>query len=267
MTELKEQKGREIMKRHFLPVVGALALGSLIGLQPARAAAVTYLGSQTAEFSALPATIQPVITFGQTAVPLASGSGGITVDGVNFVGVLPDSFQTSVIWDKNNVKDWGTQAVLQGPAYYSQEDRFLKITLPSPSTVFAMNLMSMTWQLPYRSGANFTIKAGDGSEVIPTIATQYWAKTADDSSPAPLTPTWIGFVLDTPVTTLEIRNSEGFILLDNFQYGELSGVANPAGDPPPPPPEEVPEASTMLLIGTGLLALRYFNKRNPLRPA
>lgn len=61
--------------------------------------------------------------------------------------------------------------------------------------------------------------------------------------PAHTSSTWVGFTSDTPFTSLEIQvsNAGARAALDNFEFG------NAAAD--------TPEVATILMIGTGLLAL------------
>ena len=101
-----------------------------------------------------------------------------------------------------------------------------------------------------------TLSTGD---VLSPISTAAW-NSSSSASPAgntpPIAPTWLGVRSDTPITYIDLRSTDGSMVIDNFAFGSTA-----------PPGGETAECATMLLIGTGLAALRILRKFIGSRPA
>ncbi len=178
---------------------------------------------------------------------------------VQFVGFQSSStYSTSVAWYPGSEKDWGTNAVLQSGYWNNDVNHRMHIVLPGTgATAISVNLMS--WVLTgsnYISGATFTIKTSAG-DLLQSIPTAQWTSTAGDHSPAghipPVQPTWFGVRSDTPITWIDLRSDSGEMVIDNFSYGTAAA---------PPDGGDTPEATTLLLIGTGLAGMRLLRKLN-----
>jgi hypothetical protein len=179
---------------------------------------------------------------------------GFTIGGVQFGAIPVAGFENYIQWKPSTQYDWGTNAVLQTSGGANSH---LHIALPGGgATAIGLNLMSFTsdGMGAFHSGATYTINLSTGNAITP-VATAFW-NTAMASSPnaAGVKPTWWGITSDAPITYLDLYSSEGAIVIDNFQFGTASNT------PGPEPPPDVPEASTMILIGTGLVSLRFLNK-------
>lgn len=218
------------LTRHFLTVV----IGIIFALTPAYSATINWY-NDSAVFNPLAQgmtmlTFNSLVAAGQ-AVNDYTGS-GFTVGGVQFASLPSAPWQTVVDWYPGTAYDWsgGQYAVLLSPGNLT-----LHIVLPSSGyTAIAMNLATYG-----PAGGTLTVTANSGTTTIPT------------SSTPPMT--FLGVTSDTPITSLDITSSGPAILLQNFQFG----TAQIAGGGPDP---EVPSAATMILIGTGLLALPLLRK-------
>ena len=174
---------------------------------------------------------------------------------VEFIGIQSGvgNYFTSIACCANQ-RTWGTGAVLEGPGGTGQH---VHVVLPgSGVSSIGMNLMTWVWDSlnTYHSGGSYTITLSTG-DVIGPIATSYWA-TAMGVSPqaAGVQPSFWGITSDTPVTWIDIASSDGTVVVDNFDFG----TANPIT--PPTDNGQAPEGATMVLIGTGLAALRLLGK-------
>jgi hypothetical protein len=125
------------------------------------------------------------------------------------------------------------------------------ITLPAGVTAFGLNLASIN---PY--GLSYNVVVNGVSATASTAGNNPTMST-------PGTPGFFGATFDSPITSIDIYpqnyvtgGSPTFALLDNFSFG--------TADAPDPPAAS--EAGTLLLIGSGLVALaggRRLRRRSP----
>jgi hypothetical protein len=190
-------------------------------------AAVTALGDATFEGQA------PVN--GSTSY---NNSAGYTEAGVKFVG-YSGGYDLMIV-NPGSVNWWynfGSGASLStvGSTLYPVS---IVATLPANMTAVALNVM-----VAGNAGLPVVVTASDGSSAtIPTTAGQA---------------SFFGAIYATPITSLTVASngtppSGTYVLLDNFRYGTADSDGLPGN---------APEIATMLLIGTGLLAMAAFRKR------
>ncbi|MGH9613254.1 MAG: PEP-CTERM sorting domain-containing protein [Bryobacteraceae bacterium] len=173
-----------------------------------------------------------------------STSAGLSIDGVQFVGVDGGGYQLTVD-DSGFVSpyfNWGTGATLVGPAYASANVApYIQVTLPAGVTSLGVNLMTVS-----PNATSFSVTLSDGTtQSVSTFArpTQaFFGATSD----APITSATF-----TLVGTIPSNTTQG--LLDNFMFGAVNTGGGQQG--------QVPETDTLLLIGTGLAGLAWMKKR------
>lgn len=252
-----------------------LALSIVTMLMPAYSATVTTY-TDGAIFSQM---TQNMSTIDSTAFnALVSGPGGwnlnMTSSGfllgdpgnlVQFLGIMNGStYYTNISWGQNNQKDWGptSHAILESSQNSTDPNWRLHIALPGAgATAIGLDLMTWLELFPwngtnYQAGGNFTITLSTG-DVINPIATTLW-NTSMGSSPriAGLNPAFFAFTSDTPITWIDLRSDSGAMATDYFTFGSVKTQSQVD----PGNPGDTPEVSTMLLIGTGLLAIRAAKK-------
>lgn len=159
-----------------------------------------------------------------------STAAGVTLSGVNFVGILPGDYY--LFAEKENPGSslyWGSGTVLMGPWYQNLSGRYIQINLPAHVTAFGLDLManSMTAQQVT------IVLPGVNSFLVNTQANP--------------TRTFWGFTSDTPISTIQI-SATASPLIDNVSFGTAA-------------PAQTPEIATFILIGTGLLGLRWLRRR------
>ena len=221
------------MSRKSLMLLLALAAS----LTTASAATVTTYNNKAAFDSAL-STLQ-MVDFDSLTTSLAdySTASGLTTSGVNFVGfnnpLIPTFFLSA--YRGSGSYNWGSQTVLWMPYYVSTS--YLQVTLPSPVT--AVGFDAMTAGTP---GGTFVITFTDDMNVAPIQVTT--STTVGNR-------TWIGFASDTPFSSFKVHTlgrgptgPQG--LIDNFEFGNTA---------------ETPEIATILMLGFGLIGLRFASRR------
>lgn len=144
---------------------------------------------------------------------------------------LPYATQTSYML--------GSGPILIGPYWQNEPSRYTQITLAAP--VYALG-MSLATAYPTAGSLTVTLSTGDVITPIPTLAT-----------PASQ---WFGVISSTPITWLDVQAISGQPLMDNFEFGAPLAAQ-----------QDTPEAATLLMIGTGLLALRFLKRSRGRRPA
>ncbi len=191
---------------------------------------------------------------------------GTTGNTVQFLGMTnANTYYTNISWGQNNQRDWGpmSHAIIESGQYNSDPNRGLLITLPGAGAT-AIGLDLMTWLetspyngTSYKSGDSVMITLSTG-EVLGPILTTAWVSSLTSSSPrsAGLNPTFFGVTSDIPITWIKINSTNSVVATDYFTFGNkvdsTTLAAAPTGD--------TPEVSTMLLLGTGLLAIRAAKK-------
>jgi hypothetical protein len=171
-----------------------------------------------------------VINFEGLASPGVPGNystaGGLTLGGVQFIGVTPPNNYYLYVQDPGTAAKygWGSGDVLEGPnsTWIPGNPGYIEATLPAGYTAVSAHVMTHT---PYAQQVIVSIPATGESFTISTSGLP--------------TPTFVGLISsDLPIQSVQFQASGSYILMDNFTYGQ-----------------ETPEAETLLLGGTGLLGL------------
>lgn len=189
-------------------------------------------GVQTTDFEGLTGTYA---SYG-TATGLVDGEAqflGITHQGTYWLYVVNGAAYAD--------HDYGTGAVLKGPTFNAAPPSRLRIHLPVATTAVAFELGAYG-----SSGAQYTVSLANGEQ---------WTGIAAGARPAL---TFFGVTADTPFSQLDIIMTSGLAslshtILDNFAYGTASAT--------PPSGAEVPQTGTLVLVGSGLIAVRGFRNR------
>jgi hypothetical protein len=143
-------------------------------------------------------------------------------------------------------EDFASSTVLKGPEWWPGS--FLQIALPGGMTAFGIDLMTFN-----PNAAQLVLDlAGIGTYTINTA-----------SRP---TRTFFGIRTDTPISTIQITVNSGTpfttqALIDNVSFA--NAAAGGAGGGGGGAPEPSPEVGSLLLIGSGLVLLRYWKRREP----
>ncbi len=177
---------------------------------------------------------------------------GLVISGVDFVGdLLNTSLYQLAVMDQNYASpwwNWGAPATLMGPIYNLPANPsfvpYIQANLPTGVTAFAVDLATLdpnalSYQITLSDGEVFTVP----TNAAPSLA--FFGVTTDD----PIT--YADF------TVIGMGTYSGtYGLMTNFQFG--TATTQQEG---PPPPGDVPEASTMLLIGSGLIGFPLLRKK------
>jgi hypothetical protein len=130
--------------------------------------------------------------------------------------------------------NWGTQAVLESANSLNAR---LEILVTGSPTAFGLNVMT----IGYANPVGISINGGP----------EYTVATSGDRA----APTFWGYTGDTAITRVDVRPlAPAAVLIDNVSTA-MAAVA-----PPPPPLSEVPETSTVLLTGGGLIVLGLWRR-------
>jgi hypothetical protein len=180
-----------------------------------------------------------------------SNAAGLTQSGVQFLGLLPSSYQLYVVNGSYfpEFHDWGSGAILKGPSYFeTQPTRELKVLLPANVNSIGVDLMTIASE-----PGQFTVVLSTGEQ---------W--TGIGTLDKPNRRFW-GVSTDVPIAEIHFQLTSGINLtslpgLDNFAFGTLGA----GGGVPPDPEAETPEMATIVLVGTGLILLRRLGRRRKL---
>jgi len=224
-----------------------LAALFLLALAPAYSTTISTYTSLT-DWQAATSSYQSInfegLTPANTSTPYA---GGVSPNGtgVQFIGY---SGSTAIQVIDTNLSPWynfGTNDALMEDMNRSTSNSplpYIHIVLPSAITALGMDLFSVS-----PDGLTYTVTVAGTQYTVPTNARPNTA--------------FFGITSDTPITSLDLTlqgttyNGSSHALLDNFQFGAAgAGVGNMS---------DAPEASTYLLIGSGLIGLMLLRKRSP----
>jgi hypothetical protein len=200
---------------------------------------LSLLLATTIAFSA-PVTYSTLATW-QAAGPQAAGtvtfdgissgqySSFLALNGFDFYGISGNLIVYNPV---ASYTDLGAGPSLSGPIGPSA------ILINAPSAVFGVGFLIGSWG------------GGSISAIINGDTGNPYAITAATLPPGP--GTFWGIRSDIAISTITLIGAEGTRpVIDSLIWGG-QGVVEPP-PPPPPPPSEVPETSSALLIGTGLL--------------
>jgi hypothetical protein len=228
-----------------------LCLGTALVAGLGHASTITY-SDPNAWASATTGTSE--ITFEGIAPPGSftneGTSTGLTIDGTQFIGQLTASTYMLNVTDQLYAPpyfNWNEPATLESPIYNLPADPtfvpYIHVVLPSNTTAFAALLgtvspNSLSYEVTLSDGETFTV----GTSARPTLT--FFGVTTDD----PIT--YANFTLLNPGTF-----SGSYGILTNFQVGTSDQSGGGSG--------QTPEACTLILIGSGLVALRAFRNHLP----
>ena len=143
---------------------------------------------------------------------------GLTVSGVNIVGVQEGGGNNLAVYAENNASVSWSGNVLEGP----YGPGYVVATLPGGVTAVSTQLA--TW--------------GPGNDVLVTLN-----GIESFTVHAIHTPTWVGFTSNTPITSIQFAATSSKPEIDNFSFGSFS------------PADSVPEPDTVFLGAIGLAGL------------
>jgi len=249
-----------LISRHYLLVLCITAAVLLAAALPVNASSVSYT-DPNAWAAATTGTTE--ITFAGIAPPGSftneGSSAGLVIDGVDFVGQLTATTNMLNVLDQNYASpyfDWGVPATLESPIYNLPANPsflpYIQVNLPTGTTAFSALLGTVS-----PNGLTYQITLSDG-EIFTTStsarpALTFFGITAD--SPV----TWADFTIVDPGTF-----SGGYGVLTDFQFGTANDTGGGGGGGGGGGSGDAPEACTMIMIGSGLVALRTFRKHLPM---
>jgi hypothetical protein len=185
-------------------------------------------------------------------------STGLTIDGVQFIGQLTANTNALNVTDEFYAApyfDWGVPATLESPIYNLPANPtfmpYIQVNLPANTTAFSALLGTvspngLTYQVTLSDGEVFTI----GTGTRPNLT--FFGITTDSSNAI----AWADFTVLNPGTY-----SGTYGILTDFQFGANATGGSGQGQDQGAP--QVPEACTLILIGSGLVAMRAFRKHLP----
>jgi hypothetical protein len=174
---------------------------------------------------------------------------GLTLDNVAFSGVQGAGGFGMVVVDTNYSQyfNFGTNDALELAHLITSPTPSFHIVLPAAVTSFSLDLMSVS-----PTSMNFIVTADGSAFNVPTYGTP--------------TPGFFGATFDTPVSSIDVTalgvipGNDSYVLLDNFSFGAANvSQPDPVGD--------VPEAGTLMMIGSGLVGITSIMKRRASRKA
>jgi len=171
----------------------------------------------------------------------------IGVEEVQFIGLKPlpsPSYYLGVANTPGAENDFGSGSILKGPEFFQGLDRQILVNLPGGITSFGVDLMTVTWldPTPYSYNIVWSTGAYSGFDTLAQPGRAFFGVTSD----TPISQ--IRFILASGVADIT------YSALDNFSYG----VADAGGEGGL---GEVPETSTLMLVGTGLLLLSRLRRK------
>jgi hypothetical protein len=196
---------------------------------PATSAVLTTYTDNATFTAAL--SSQTLIDFDTLSTGEDSTAAGLTIGGINFVGMNNGGYYLAT---QNNGWNSGTFVYLP---YFFGPLSYTAVTVPSGTTAVGFDLGS-------QSGTDsFTVTILGATAVVNTA-----------TFPAH---TFFGVTSDTAFTTFQIQsNIAKTVLMDNFIFGTAT-----TGTVTDPPPSDTPEAATLIMIGSGLLIMRFGGRR------
>jgi len=235
------------ISNRFLSLLSFAAFA--LAVIPVRSATITTY-NDPASWQAASSTLQPTITFEGLAP--ANGNTtyqsptGVTTGGVEFIGYLSNGSSWIEVLD-TNVSPWYNFG--SNDALVQSLDRpnagapvpYIHIVLPADVTSAGMDLFTAS-----PNAATYTITINGTQYSVPTNA-------------RPTQAFW-GFTSDTPISSIDLTlqgtvyNGSSFAFLDNFQYGIAAGTSGGGGM------SDAPEATTFVLIGSGLFGIAALRK-------
>jgi hypothetical protein len=202
----------------------------------ASATAIQTYNTKTS-FEAALASVSNTIDLDSTVTVINSEksfatSSGYTDSGVQFVGVNGPDYFLSVTYFNHIETNWGSKTIMRLPYGYGDAS-YTTVTTLQPVTAFGFDAMT---SVPF--GGKFVISFPAEFNVAPlTFTTSAIAGTR----------TWIGFTTDAPFTAFQIQTLGGAKgMIDNIEFGQVQES-----------PVEAPEVASLLMMGTGLLFIRF----------
>ena len=170
---------------------------------------------------------------------IATFTGYLTADTTQLAVVDPGSTQP---W-----YDWNSGAGLLGPTNYRNSAiaflPYIRVVFVTPITAFGVDLMSTSPnELKYQIALDGTVAMFQNIATYQRPTRAFW-----------------GVISDTPFSTVDLSLPEypeaiwGRALIDNVTFGDTAPLT--------PPPGDVPEACTLLLIGSGLMTMVAVQRR------
>ncbi len=177
---------------------------------------------------------------GVTTEPNTFLPSGYSQNGVQFIGITGSTF---------GIADTAFSSYTPWASYGTGDAAFVccgplsfHVTLPIGVTAFAANLFNSNSNSP----SSFTVTVLGTPLTAPTLNLP--------------TPAFFGVTSDTPIPSVDLTLASGggsYAFLDNFQWGTSTVSGGGGGG------DQAPEASTLLMIGSGLLGVALLRKRRP----
>jgi hypothetical protein len=229
------------MRLHIQFFTVSLSIGIALTIAPAYSTTITTY-STLASWQAATATGYQTVTFtgltpAGTSTPYTSAS-GVTQSGVEFIGYSSSGQSDISVVDTSafSYYNWGTgDALIQSLSRPNSSSPlpYVNIVLPANISSLGLNLFTAS-----PAALNFTITVAGNQYTAPSYnqpTLAFWGITST---------TAISSLQLTLAGTTYTGGSQE--LLDNFVFGDLSAA---------------PEASTYLLIGSGLIGFVLLRKR------
>lgn len=206
----------------------AVAVLVLVGTQAASAATITLYDRATFQLAVAGATITQQ-TFDGFVDGTALGTvGGVTYSASGGTVVVTDTYLTTTF--PNGIGSTSTSGAF---CCFFTGAETATFAFTSPVSAFGIDINTFA---PTPGAYSGTLSTGD---VVPS---------AFDTFPGTFTGQFLGFISDTPFTSVTIAANTGFsYTLDTLVFGDAQAIVDAASP--------VPEPATLMLMGGGLLAL------------